>query len=146
MHLGCSSVQPQAEPRATTGTKAGHDRRALDFLVPDWLVRILKWPIWSSRARVRTFTALNKVVGGLTCGLPECQGLIAIHPLVSWEVVDSAVGSTDLYIVTVPGVLGQEGVRLLVQTDDDKLPQVLLALYRVVIHLHKTWGLSAWAS
>lgn len=32
------------------------------------------------------------------------------------------------------------------QTDDDELPQVLLALDCVVIHLHKTWALIDLAS
>lgn len=48
---------------------------------------------------------------------------------------DAAVGCTDLHIVAVPGVLRKEGVSLLVQADDDELPQVLLALHSVLIHL-----------
>lgn len=72
---------------------------------------------------------------GLTCSLPECQGPIAVYPLVGGEVVDAAIGRTDLHVVAVPGVLGEEGVALLVQADDDEVPQVLLTLDSVVVHL-----------
>lgn len=49
--------------------------------------------------------------------------------------VDTAVGRTDLHVVAVPGVLGEEGVALLVQADDDELPQVLRAPDGVLVHL-----------
>lgn len=65
----------------------------------------------------------------------ERQGLIAIHPLVGGEVVDAATGRTDLHVFAVPGVLGEEGVALLVQADSDEVPQVLLTLDSVVVHL-----------
>lgn len=63
-----------------------------------------------------------------------------LYPLVGRKVVDAAVGRTDLHVVAVPGVLGKEGVALLVQADNDELPQVLLALDRVLIHLERAQG------
>lgn len=54
--------------------------------------------------------------------------------------VDMAIGCTDLHVVAVPRVLGKEGVALLVQTDDDELPQVLLALDSVLVHLGRVQG------
>lgn len=51
-----------------------------------------------------------------------------------------AIGGTDLHVVAVPGVLGEEGVSFFVQADDDELPQVLLALDSVLIHLCRTQG------
>jgi hypothetical protein len=74
----------------------------------------------------------------LTCGLPECQGFIAIHPLVGRKVVHTAIGGTNLHVVAIPGVLGEERVAPLVQADDDELPQVLLAPHSVLVHLGRT--------
>lgn len=54
--------------------------------------------------------------------------------------VDTAIGCTDLHVFAVPGVLREEGVWVLVQADDDELPQVLLAPDSVLIHLGRAQG------
>lgn len=54
--------------------------------------------------------------------------------------VDAATGGTDLHVVTVPRVLGEEGVALFVQADDEELSQVLRALHGVLVHLGRMKG------
>lgn len=54
--------------------------------------------------------------------------------------VDAAIWGSDLHVVAIPGVLGEEGVALLVQADNDELPQVLLAADGVLVHLGRARG------